>query len=460
MILIFKTLRFIFKIISKIIFLKIPVFGLIHILSLLFLFITVFFARWIRKFKKCHLKKPRLFFGPIPLINNKYYALALRKKNFKCETVMMGYFSTINKQDDFDRYLPDYAFGRFKFIYYLSKHFEGITLYFCFIRMIFDFDIFHFSFFGGPLNTTILKNMEAQMIRWCGGKTVILPYGADIYAYSSVINKSWTHTLLTHYPYFGKNEHIIDKQVKYWSRHADAIIAGMQIDGLGRWDVLPFRAECVDVEQWKPRKTYSTYDGKNGCVYVVHAPNHRFIKGTEYLLEAVRKLREEDQLLVEVILIEKKQNTVVKEVLENKADILFDQLILGYAMFAIEGFATGLPVITNLENDDYVRVFRRYSYLNECPAVSASHETLYDVLKKLVTRPDLRKSLGIASRQYAEKYHSFNTVQALFEKLYDKIWFNEPDVDLMNFFHPLLPESYNNQSEKIKHPLVENKIID
>lgn len=460
MILLFKSLRFIFKIISGIIFLRILVFGIIHVLSLLLLFISVFFARWIRRIKKYHLKKPRLFFGPIPLINNKYYALALRKKNYRCQTVMNSYFSSINKPDDFDRYLPEYAFGRLEFIYYLSKDFEGIASYFCFIRMIFDFDVFHFSFFGGPLHNTILKNTEAQMIRWCGGKTVVLPYGADMYAYSRVLNKSWTHTLLTHYPYFGKNEQEIDRQVKYWSRHADAIIAGMQIDGLGRWEALPFRAECIDVEAWKPKKTYSQSDGKNGTVFIVHAPNHRFIKGTEYLLDAVEKLKEKDGLKVEVIIIEKMQNTVVKQILEEKADILFDQLILGYAMFAIEGFASGLPVVTNLENEDYVRVFRRYSYLNECPAVSASHETLYIVLKKLVTRPGLRETLGRASRKYAEKYHSFKTVQSLFEKLYDKIWYNKTDIDLMNFFHPLLPESYNNQSEKIKHPLVENKIID
>ena len=32
------------------------------------------------------------------------------------------------------------------------------------------------------------------------------------------------------------------------------------------------------------------------------------------------------------------------------------------------------------------------------------------------------------------------------------------DVDLMNLFNPLNPESYNNQSPIINHPLVKNKI--
>ena len=45
------------------------------------------------------------------------------------------------------------------------------------------------------------------------------------------------------------------------------------------------------------------------------------------------------------------------------ADIHVDQLLMGYAMSAIEGLATGLPVLSNLENEQITRVFRRFSYL-------------------------------------------------------------------------------------------------
>jgi hypothetical protein len=232
----------------------------------------------------------------------------------------------------------------------------------------------------------------------------------------------------------------------------------MQIDGLGRWDVLPFRAECIEVDAWKKKTPYSMNDGKNRPVIVVHAPNHRFIKGTDYLIQSIDELKSEG-LQVELILIEKKQNTEVKKILEEKADIFFDQLILGYAMSAIEAFSVGLPVITNLENDDYVKVFRRYSYLNECPAMSASHETLTDVLRILVTNPGLRKELGEAGRKYAEKYHSFHTAQELFTRIYDKIWYGKDVGNLNLYYHPLLPDSYNNRYPKVQHPLKENKYL-
>ena len=75
----------------------------------------------------------------------------------------------------------------------------------------------------------------------------------------------------------------------------------------------------------------------------------------------------------------------------------------------------------------------------------------------LITRPDLRKQIGRASRQFLEKYQSNKMIQFVFDKVYDKIWYKK-DIDLMNMFHPLNPDSYNNQIPKIEHPLFENKI--
>ena len=71
--------------------------------------------------------------------------------------------------------------------------------------------------------------------------------------------------------------------------------------------------------------------------------------------------------------------------------------------------ATGLPVLANLENKNYVNLFRRYSFLNEYPILSTSPETLKENLKLLITNPELRKELGELGRKYVEKYHSYNT---------------------------------------------------
>lgn len=419
-------------------------------------FYTVLYVFFIGMKRKKNKSQPKLFWGPVAIINNKYYSQAMQNAGYDSKTFMTDYFS-INKRDDYDWYVEDYA-PKFISFFALDQLFKEYYGFFkCFRIAVKNFDIHHMPFTGGFLQKTFLSKWEAQLLKRAGCKTVILGYGSDFYRYSKVLNLSWLHGILTHYPQHALNEDKIERNVSYWRKHADCVINGMQIDHLGRWDVLPFRAEAIDTENWKQRETYSNYDGKNGVVRIAHSSNHRVLKGTEFILQAVKELKEEG-LLVELTIIEKMPNEEVKRILIEETDICFDQLNLGYAMSAIEAMAIGLPVMTNLENEDYVQVFRRYSFLNECPMLSVSHETLKDQLRILVRNPELRESLGKAGRKYVEKYHSFTTAKYVFGKVYDKIWFGKSDVDLINLFHPLFSNSYNNQTPKVLHPLVANKI--
>ena len=232
-----------------------------------------------------------------------------------------------------------------------------------------------------------------------------------------------------------------------------------QVDGIGRWDLLPFSYGVIDERLWESKKKYSAHDGKNGLVTLVHTPNHRGVKGTEFLVKAVEELKAEG-LQINFILLEKKKNSEVRRILFEEADILVEQLIGGaYALSGIEGMCTGLPVVANLEVEEYTRIFRRYSYLNECPAVSATPENVREVLRLLIRHPALREELGRASRKYVEKYHSYAAMQYMFSRIYERIWYGR-EVDLMNMYHPLDPASYNNQSPVIKHPLRESRITE
>jgi glycosyltransferase involved in cell wall biosynthesis len=180
------------------------------------------------------------------------------------------------------------------------------------------------------------------------------------------------------------------------------------------------------------------------------------VKGTEYLINAVNELKNEG-LQIELILLEKVKNDVVQKAM-HQVDILADQFILtAYGLNAIEGMATGLPVMCNLEHEAYTRVFRRYAFLNECPILSTTPESLKSNLRLLITKPKLRRTLGEAGRKYVEKYHSYKTAQYLFGSIYDKILHGK-NVDLINLFHPIL-SSYNKSLPYIKHPLVDNKYL-
>ena len=138
-------------------------------------------------------------------------------------------------------------------------------------------------------------------------KTVLIPYGADAYVYREIRSVNSIHGLLLSYPQHAKLQEKIARRVSYWRSKADVVIPGfMGPDGFGRWDVLVPSPLCIDTTAWHPSVKRNFADGKTGTVFIAHAPNHRGCKGTEFILEAIQRLKAEG-LRVELILIEKKK---------------------------------------------------------------------------------------------------------------------------------------------------------
>ncbi len=296
------------------------------------------------------------------------------------------------------------------------------------------------------------------MLKKYGVKTVIIPYGSDYYIYSKVIDHSLKHNLMINVATDLYNNEEKMKKIAYWRDNADFILMGIMLDDAPRWDMLPVNSLCIDTKSWKRIKDESLADGLNEAVTIVHTPNHRGFKGTEFIFKAIDDLKKEG-MKINFIVIEKLPNSEVKRIVAEKADILIEQIIFtGYALSAIEGLSAGLPVVSNLDREDIVQVFRRYSYLNECPIVSGTPENIKEIIRYLVQNPELRNQLSRAGRNYVEKYHSYEAFQLLFEQIIDKIYRNQP-VDSMNYFNPQQPNSYNNSVPIIKHPLKNNRFV-
>jgi glycosyltransferase involved in cell wall biosynthesis len=395
-------------------------------------------------------KKELLLWGPVPIINNKYWSCAMAEAGWKSKTFMTTYYQAINRKEDFDLYfddlLPWLGKGRLRRVLApLLAH-----LFICRHALI-----VHIPFSGGPLGDTPIWRIEALLFRMAGVKTVMLPYGADVYRYSTIPDASIRNALLLSYPAVGREELRTEYRVRYWVKNADVIVMGYTLEGIGRWDVPAGNMVCIDLKLWKSKTTYRNNDGKNGPVRILHSPNHRGAKGTEFLLQSVEKLKKENYEL-ELVLLERVQNEQVRQELQ-QADILADQFALpGYGLAAIEGMASGLAVMANLDAESYTRIFRRYSFLDECPILSATPETLTSNLRVLVTNPGLRRELGLAGRAYVEKYHSYAATLYLFGAIYAKLLRGD-DIDLMNIFHPLR-SSYNRGRPPVAHPLVENRL--
>lgn len=133
---------------------------------------------------------------------------------------------------------------------------------------------------------------------------------------------------------------------------------------------------------------------------VVHAANHRFFKGTRYLLDAIERLRGEG-VEIELVLVEKKSNDDALE-LYRTADVVFDQCVSGFhGYFTLEAMAMGKPVLAYIRKPD--------EYLlesDECPIVQTHPSTLVADLRRLATHRDQLPELGRRGRAYIEQHFS------------------------------------------------------
>jgi hypothetical protein len=372
--------------------------------------------------------QPRLLWGTTPLKSATYLSRALRQAGHRSESAVVELYGR-PAPGDFDHIVLSDRFSPGSLHYVAS----ALKAYLFFARALWRYDIFHYFFDGGLLRLTPLSRLELPLLKRVGKKVILLPYGSDAFVYDHIPNLSWRQLLMMEYAASGDKAELIERRIRHMSRHADVVVGCLvHIACLPRWDVLPLTCYPVDTDAVAPH-----YPGKTGTVRIAHASNHRGAKGTEFVIDAVRRLQA-DGHDVELDLIERLPNERALEIMR-AADILVDQLLFGYALAALEGLALGKVVISGIEDTDDYRPFRRYSYLNECPIVPANPETLYDVLARLLAQRDQWPEIGRRSRQYAEHRHSFAAARDLYAAVYRKVWDGE-DVDLIRFYHPLFEQ--------------------
>lgn len=409
-------------------------------LPLAFPGIVVVFASYcisifLRLFMWNSSRKPNLLWGTTPIIGLAYLSNALRERNYLSDTVVLER-SPIYNNEIFDFCLkPQTGLGVI-----VDRIVSSVKAYSFFARAILKYDIFHYYFDGGILRNTLFAQYELFFLKLARKKIVLMPYGSDAFVYDLIANYSWRHGLMLEYGQMGNFAHSIQKRLRKWSAQADVVVGCLvHIVNLPRWDILPLTCYPVDLKKFEP-----VLPNIEGEIRIAHATNHRGIKGTAFLIDAVNKLQAEGYP-VKLDIIERTPN---HEALIRIAacDIYVDQLIFGYALAALEAMAAGKVVISAIDNDSSYTIFKNYSYLSECPIVPASVETIYDVLKKLISERVKWPEVGQKSRSYVEKRHSFQAFAEMFEAIYQKIFWNQ-SVDLINLYHPL--------QEYKKHPSLE-----
>lgn len=355
-----------------------------------------------------NLRKIDVGLGPEPLVNNVYHKKALKIAGLQAETfVNQLYFITNN----FD-YIPLNGMKLWDFL---------LIDYWLFVRSIFRYKCIYIYFNGGSLfRQPMVKWLEPYLYNLSGVKIVVMPYGGDIQELNRTSNLIFKNNVITDYPAHGLRRKRIENQIDRWTRHADHVISGCDwIEYMNHWDTLTLGHFSIDTEKWVPAEDYEVC--KDGILRVLHAPNHRGIKGTKHVIRAVKNLQERGYK-IELKMLEGVSNEKVLEVMQY-VDVVVDQLIIGwYAMFAMEAMALSKPTLCFIRQD-FEEMYIEAELLNEneLPLINCNFSTIEKELEKLCLNIGQLKDIGINSRIYVHKKHSLQTVSEIFKAVHDKI---------------------------------------
>ena len=360
--------------------------------------------------RRCARSLPRVIWGPTPIINIKYWSQSIQRYGFESSTVAYGVYPSF-KREDFDRHLNDFE-PRPHTLKFLAP-------YFAFAWCLDNADVFVFSFDGGYLADTPLRWFECQLIRLAGKRTVLIPYGSDI-AIPGTLGPVEAG-IYEAYPDLLRRADAIRRRVLYFCKHADFVVKTYQPGLQPRHDLLWPNGLSIETDQWKPVDGSDGADARHADVVIVHAPNHRSAKGTDFLITAVRELQDEG-LHLRLEILEGRSNADVRAAMSS-ADIVGEQFIAGYGLTAVEGMAVGRPVLSNL--DWLAPEFSEKTYLRDCPIVNTRPETLKDDIRRLALDPELRKRVGRAGREYVLKNHSGEAVGLVWRSVLRHVWLQE-----------------------------------
>lgn len=370
-----------------------------------------------------HPVQPRLFWGVIPMINMKYHSLAMRRLGYESTTVV-SHIYPIHSRADYDVLTAELveALPLAKRLPRLAKRL--IEPYVTFAWAIRNFDVFTIYASGTILRPTPLRYRELQLLHRAGKKVVLLAYGADVQVMSRFRGLTHKHATCMDYPDFTRREKETLRDMEYCVAHSDHVMSGVDwVDYMPRWDSLNAGHFAIDTDEWSVAAERDDGEPK-GPVVVFHAPNHRELKGTRFLLAACQELVAEGEPL-ELRLVENVPNSEIRRQMA-AADIVADQFIVGwYALFAIEAMAMGKPVLCYLR-PDLLELYTLFSFAAECPLVNTPALEIKERLRELIHDAARRRELGAAGRRYVENHHSLGAVGATLDGIYRTVW-PQPD---------------------------------
>lgn len=358
--------------------------------------------------RRAALIKPRVVLGPTPIISLRDWAQVLRACGYATRTVVTHVYP-INARSDFDDVHAD-SLGLVARLPILGS--TALLL-----RAVRSGEVLVTFYDGRFLSHTPLERFEGRFWRAAGRAVVVIPYGSDV-AVAGTLGP-YEEAMAADYPQLLPRADEIRARVDDFAATATLAIRNHQPGYVPRGDVVWPTQWAVDLERWATSPPPSDGDGRSGpLVRVLHAPNHRRLKGTGHLEAAIARLRAEG-LAVELDLVERVAHTEIPARIAT-ADVVVEGVVAGYGLFALEAMAAGRPLVTNM--GWMAPELRAEPALASMPVVDASAETVTDRLRELVLDPALRARLGSEGRAWVERHASPDAIGERWSQAVDRAW--------------------------------------
>lgn len=188
---------------------------------------------------------------------------------------------------------------------------------------------------------------------------------------------------------------------------------GVGFNHTDEFQQIHFQYKCLDLERWRPGIAIPDeflIQRKNpDTIWILHSfmfskerqqVQGGNIKGTQYVLDAVKQLKEEG-FNVDLMMFDKVPiNNYIYFQLQ--ADVVVEELIRGcWGSTTVECLALGKPVLTYIRKEWEQNYLKTFPWIEELPVLSTDKYSIYENLKKVVASKSLRDQMSIQARNFA-----------------------------------------------------------
>lgn len=169
------------------------------------------------------------------------------------------------------------------------------------------------------------------------------------------------------------------------------------------------------------QKTIKLYHSVGNFETRSAAGSNQTIKSTHIYLEVVEQLKQIGHD-VELVFFHDVPNRQLRYY-QAQADIFVDMLTYGWFGANVrEAMMLGKPVVCFLR-PEWLESMRKEKpdYVAELPVISATPETVFEVLSELIAHPERRLEIGRRSREFALKWHASDVAAQEFDRVVTRL---------------------------------------